>query len=264
MFVIKNMITKLQNLNICAFLSIKMYEDVMHELGFTKNEAKVYLSLLQLGSTTTGAVVRDTGLHRVIIYDVLQSLIKKGFVSYVKREKWKYFHAADPDELLDLLEERKRNVEKILPELHKMKESGAEDVKVEVYRGKEGLKTVLNDVLEEGKDYYILGYTGAARDMVPHWFAHWHKRRRKMKVRRTVIFPNSMRGSGVTRYPLTTRRFLPKGHFTPASTLIYGKDKVLVFLPLTNDFMGIIIKSREVWESYKSEFDLIWKGLPES
>jgi len=241
-----------------------MYEHVLLEMGFTKNEAKVYLALLQLGSTTTGALVRETGLHRVIIYDVLDSLIKKGFVSYVKRENWRYFHAADPDELLHLLEERERHVRKILPKLRSLKKPAVERVKVEVYRGKEGLKTVLNDVLGEGRDYFIIGYTGAARNLAKHWFAHWQKRRMKLKLKRTILFPHCMEGEDITKYPLTVRKFLPKGHFTPASTIIYGTDKVIIFLPFTNDFLGIIIKSREVWESYKSEFDVLWQSLGKS
>jgi sugar-specific transcriptional regulator TrmB len=239
-----------------------MYESVLQELGFSRNEAKVYLTLLKLGSTKTGALVKETGLHRVIVYDVLNSLIKKGFASYVKRGNWKYFQAVDPDELLNLLEERKRRIEGILPELKKLKKPAVENVKVEVYRGKEGLKTGLNDILKEGRDYYMIGYTGAARHLARHWFAHWQKRRAKMKLRRTILFPDYMRGQDVTKYPITMKKFLPKGYFTPASTIIYGVDKILIFLPFTDDFLGIIIKSREVWESYKSEFDVLWNSLP--
>jgi sugar-specific transcriptional regulator TrmB len=185
-----------------------MYEDALEGIGLTKNEAKVYLTLLKLGSTTTGAVVKETGLHRL---------------------------------------ER--------PDVNK--------VRVEVYRGKEGLKTGLNDILKEGKDYYMIGCMGAARDLAKHWFAHWQKRRVKMKIMRTVLFPNNMKGQDATRYRLTRKKFLPKGHFIPASTIIYGTDKVLIFIPIKDDFLGIIIRSREVWESYKSEFDVLWNSLRE-
>ena len=199
----------------------------------------------------------------MIIYDVLGSLIKKGLVSYVRRENWKYFQAADPDELLDLLEEKRKRFKKILAGMHRLERPDTKKVRVEVYRGKEGLKTGLNDILKEGKDYYMIGCMGAARDLAKHWFAHWQKRRVKMKIRRTVLFPNNMKGQDATRYRLTRKKFLPKGHFIPASTIIYGTDKVLIFIPIKDDFLGIIIRSREVWESYKSEFDVLWNSLRE-
>lgn len=53
------------------------------KLGLTTNEATVYDCLLGLGITTAGKIIKKTHLHRNIVYDNLEKLIKKGLVSFV-------------------------------------------------------------------------------------------------------------------------------------------------------------------------------------
>lgn len=56
-------------------MSIKDLEKQLQKLGFSDNEAKVYLALLEIGFTTTGAVIKKTGLHRNIVYETLDKLV---------------------------------------------------------------------------------------------------------------------------------------------------------------------------------------------
>jgi len=77
---------------------------VLEEIGLTKGEAKVYLSLLSLGLTTTGPIVRESGVSASKVYKVLARLAKKGLVSYIVKKRTKFFRAADPERLLDFLE----------------------------------------------------------------------------------------------------------------------------------------------------------------
>ena len=58
----------------------------LQDLGLTHNEALTYKALLETGQPKTGALVKKTSLHRVLIYDALESLIKKGLASYVIKE----------------------------------------------------------------------------------------------------------------------------------------------------------------------------------
>jgi len=237
---------------------IDMNTEILKELGLTSTEIKVYIGLLRLGPSLASKIGEKADVERAVTYHVLAKLIKKGVVGYVIKENRKYFSATDPEKLLDLLKEKEESIKDIIPQLKALKEPQMEEPIVEVYKGKEGLKTALNDVLDEGKDYFIIGYTAAATRLVKHWFAHWHRRRIKLKIKRNILFPDYMKNEDVTRYSLTRGKFLPKGYATSASTIIYGKDKVLVFLPTKEDFTGIIIKSKEVWESYKSTFDVLW------
>jgi len=233
--------------------------EILKQVGLTNTEIKIYLALFELGPSLASKIAGKASVERAVTYHILENLIKKGIVGYVIKENRKYFSSTNPEKLLDLLKEKEIAVKEIIPELKRLRLPLKEEPSIEVYKGKEGLKTVLNDVLDEKKDYLIIGYTGAAERLVKYWFAHWQRRRVKLRIKRKVLFPFLMKGQESLKYPLTQSKFLPKNYSTPASTLIYGTDKILIFLPIQEDFTGIVIKSKEVWNSYKNTFDILWK-----
>ena len=56
--------------------------DAFEQLGLTKSESKIYLTLLDYGSMLAGKVAEKAGIHRRNVYDALHRLIEKGLVSY--------------------------------------------------------------------------------------------------------------------------------------------------------------------------------------
>ena len=61
-------------------------EILLEELGLTKGEIKVYLTLLKLGETTTGKIVEEAGISSGKIYEILEKLIRKGLASFIIKE----------------------------------------------------------------------------------------------------------------------------------------------------------------------------------
>ena len=58
-------------------------EDLVTKLsnfGLTKNQAKVYLSIIQLGITEVGAISKTSMIHRQDVYKILPTLEKKGLI----------------------------------------------------------------------------------------------------------------------------------------------------------------------------------------
>jgi len=43
-------------------------EQILEKIGLTKNEVKIYLKLLELGLTTSGAIIKKTGIHNSKVY----------------------------------------------------------------------------------------------------------------------------------------------------------------------------------------------------
>ena len=61
-----------------------MQEDLVVKLesfGFTVNQAKVYLSIVQSGKTRVGKISKSTQLHRQDIYKLLPKLEKMGLIT---------------------------------------------------------------------------------------------------------------------------------------------------------------------------------------
>ena len=86
----------------------------LEELGLTKNEASLYLFLLKIGETTTGKMIKETGIANSRVYESLNSLISKGLVSYNVQRDGKHFKAEDPKKFLELEEQRKKKINEFL------------------------------------------------------------------------------------------------------------------------------------------------------
>jgi sugar-specific transcriptional regulator TrmB len=94
-----------------------MQEDLVVKLesfGFTVNQAKVYLSIVQSGKTRVGRISKGTQLHRQDIYKLLPKLEKMGLITKTIDRPF-MIEAIPIDKALDTLisKERKKANEKI-------------------------------------------------------------------------------------------------------------------------------------------------------
>jgi len=235
-------------------------EDALSLAGLGEAEAKVYLALLREGPCGAGAVIRASGMHRQLVYNALEALIDKGLVSCSLRNDVKFYEAAPPEKVSRKAAQRAKEILELLPKLGSIKPE-PHAYRVKVYEGVEGFKRVMDDVLQEGKDFRVLGFTAKGPEIAAGWWNGWNRRRIRAGIRRIVVAADNVRTMADVRAPLTLARFLPPGYPAPASTVIYGKDKSLIFLPLEKkEFIGIIVESQEVQKGYRSYFDLLWKN----
>lgn len=235
-----------------------MEMDIFHQLGLQEREIRLYTELLKIGSCKAGTLSKETGIDRSVTYKLLYRLIDKGFVSFVIRENRKYFQATDPEKLLDVLKEREDRLKEVIPSLQLLKGKVFEETQVEVYKGKEGFKTVMNDLLKQKKELYGIGYTARGPEIVKYWYEQWNMRRIKEKIRRIYLVSPETAKKEVTQRPLTTIKIMPTRFISPSSTIIYG-DNVAIFFPEKEDFTGIIIRSKRIAKAHKSFFDTLWK-----
>ena len=124
-----------------------MNTKILEELGLTKNEVKVYLALLELGSTPAGPLVKKLSMHRAAVYNLLDLLLDKGIISYVTKHNIKHFEAHDPERLLEYiklkkqqLDEKEKKLKEKLPELQLKKNIAITTQKATIFTGKRGIK----------------------------------------------------------------------------------------------------------------------------
>src|SRR3989344_3857642 len=89
----------------------------LKDAGLTENENKIYTALIEIGPTLAGKISRKTGLHRRTVYDVVETLIQKGLVSYILENNRRVFNAVDPEHILDLMEEKKQSLRPLINNL---------------------------------------------------------------------------------------------------------------------------------------------------
>ncbi len=76
---------------------MKEIVDKLHQLGFKKNDAKVYFTLLQLGASNPSEISKKTNIVRARVYDSLKRLEKKGFVEREAVSRAPEYSAVNPD-----------------------------------------------------------------------------------------------------------------------------------------------------------------------
>lgn len=127
-----------------------MIEETLQELGLNRRESICYISLLELGSSRVGEIVKKTGIPSSKIYEILDKLIKRGFVTYVIKNNVKHYQASDPKTLLNYIEERKRKIEEILPQLL-LKQKLSKKQSVEIFEGQKAIFTLFTDLIDDAK-----------------------------------------------------------------------------------------------------------------
>jgi len=240
--------------------------DVLEAFGLTANECKVYLALLQLGSTSTGALIEKTGLHVPRVYDALRGLQHKGLASYVIKNNKKYFEAASPARFLDLLEEREKSLRAILPQLIAIEKGReAKPEPATVFKGVRGLRSVLDSILEElkgGGEYVDFGVSGLFRKIMGPYWDVWQKTKKEWRIRSRCLFDESLRGTQLVKDYIGKARFVPKRFYCPSDTMVFG-EKIVIFAWTADPPTAVVIRDAPTAQGYKRIFEWMWRNAAE-
>ena len=238
-----------------------MDADVLVQLGLTKREAHAYLALLKLEEAKAGEIAQSTKEDRTNVYDSLAGLMKKGLVSSVLKNNISYYRIAPPEKLQEFLKEKSKLLEQVLPDIRSIYKSYTPKPAIEVYEGNEGVKTVLLDILKEGKDFVGFGATNKAAQLLPDFTRRYLKEREEKKIHARQIHPE---GGDVLSSKYSTFKTLTQQFSGPSTTLVYG-DKVAIFLWFVTPALVILIKSKQAAKASRNQFEFMWhsiKGRP--
>jgi sugar-specific transcriptional regulator TrmB len=236
---------------------------ILEEIGLTQNESKVYLSLIELGSSSATQIIQKTGLHRAVVYDLLERLIEKGLVGHAIKARKKFFEATNPERLKEILQEREQKLSEILPRLMELSKFQTK-LEVKIYKGKEGIKNVFEDILRsKPKEWLSLGSGGETYKVLPYFLEHFHKARVKNKILvRGLLLDNPTarkRGETLAKMPFSEIRYLPKTFLTPTVMNIYDNRVTLYSVTEENIPFIILIENKELSKSFKEYFEWLWK-----
>lgn len=236
-----------------------MQNEILEKLGLSPVESKIYLMLLDNGSSLAGTISKKSGINRTLVYDAVERLIKKGLVSFIIKANRKYFEAESPNVLFNNIREKESELDQIKKEIpnliqrHKLVKSSQE---ANIYLGQKGIKSIFEDILKQKKDYVLFGAEGKFKEILPYYYGHYQKRKEKLGIKVRAIFNEEARSKEAIRELVGKVRFIPKHYSSPSTTWIYG-DKVSIVM-WTKEPIGILIKSKEMAEGYRHYFELMW------
>jgi sugar-specific transcriptional regulator TrmB len=242
-------------------------KEILKNTGLTDSEAKVYLSLLRIGSSLASEIAKRCGLHRTNVYDSLNKLIDKGLVSFVIRENRKYFLTENPEKLLELMKQREEEIKAILSDLKRNKEATEEKVDVQIYRGKEGYKAVMGDAIKSGaKEWLLLGMTGKGLKISPYYLPSLFKLTNKLKIKIKGISTSTKEAlDSIKMQPNLQVRFFPKQIKNITYLHIYANKVIMI--PITPNIekepIIFLLNNKETADSFRDYFRWMWKEAKE-
>ncbi len=238
------------------------YVDALKEFGLSENEIRVYIALLKAGESTAQTVAKHAKLPRTTTYHLLESLLQKGLVSFAVKETIKYFHSISPRKLVEILEDKKRLVQDVLPELNALAETIKQKPRVVLFEGTKGIKSVLEDTLEEDKVIYHYGDILSLQNVLPYIFPHYIKKRVEKKISIKIICKREEPHTELLKTSKQELRefvFVPRNYIFKSSVFIYS-GKVAILSLQKEPYYGIIIEDEDFYETQKNLFELLWKA----
>ncbi|MDD4989044.1 MAG: helix-turn-helix domain-containing protein [Candidatus Pacebacteria bacterium] len=249
---------------------------ILSDLGLQKLEIEVYLASLQAGSGAASVIARIAGQNRVTTYEILKRLSKKGFVKIRAKQgsKTKYF---TPEDLLEIksrlqsrishLEDSLENIDEVKDEFKALYRLNEKKPVVLFYDGKEGVRSVLNDIILQ-KPPELLSFASA--DWLDTSFnkegfldKYWKDRVANNIPCRCIVpetkeglkFFNEERNKKEMRFP----RFLSPATYDFKNEINIYNDSVNIISISKGNEHSIIIRSESIAKSMRELFRAMWE-----
>ncbi|MFA6486653.1 MAG: helix-turn-helix domain-containing protein [Candidatus Magasanikbacteria bacterium] len=239
-----------------------MIEQQLQQIGFHKNEVKVYLALFETGKARAGKIIEYTGLHRNLVYTALEELEKRGLISKVEASGVAEFSANDPRVLLDEIDEQKITAKEIVDALKEKNKAGSREIAV--YEGIEGVKRARNKTLQygesKGETLYVMG--GSKRSTMPELESYWrsyHHKREQAGINFKILFDRDTPGEMLdwrNRLALSQAKYFPFDLHSPTQVGVF-RDLVDISIPGLSP-LTFVIKNDEIAKGFKQYFEYFW------
>lgn len=244
------------------------------ELGLSEKEAKVYVTLLELGKASAQAIARRATMVRPTTYVILDSLARKGLASKATGPDAKkmLFQAEAPERLGQYLEQqqrdaadRQRHLLDLLPSLRSLHLSGEGRPRVRLFEGKEGLRKLQQEFIAASTGEVVgMISDDAMYELFPRESEEYEQNIRSVRVQagiRSRHIYTSSRGLLYTkdqdRAALRESRLVPAAMLPlNASFAVHGP--LLSVISFRNKIIGVLIEHPDIAASFKAVFECVW------
>lgn len=257
-----------------------IYSQLFSKLGLSDTQAKIYEFLLKNGTKTAGEISKKTEVKRGLTYNALSELEKKGIISQNIKTKVATFTPNHPEALREYIETKEKEVrdtklslESILPNIISDFNTISEKPGVRYLEGYIGVEKAFTDFLKETKiNETILNFCNIEdyakdKELLKLGNKYFLNRLDKKIFQKTIISNKEKHLATVnkTEKEIITKgstleeiMFLDKKQIFKTDIMLY-KDNTLLVGAKNNKPFAIFIENKEISETLKSIFDIIWE-----
>lgn len=234
-------------------------QEILSLFNLDEKESAVYMAALETGIATAREIAKRAGIQRTYFYDLSEKLLKLGLLQQISRGKKRYFQAAEPEKLLEIQEEKLRELKAALPELKALQNTKGQKPKVYFFEGRAGIDQVNEDTLKyrgECLAFTTPRFVSAAEENLSREYIAKRKAG-GIKVRVIgEVSPEMAKIKSQDKDELRETRMLPQDLYSSEVEIgMYGNK---VFFANYKNLFGLIIEDSDISNTLKKIFELTW------
>lgn len=245
----------------------------LSKIGLSDKEVSIYMVSLRLGSQPASIISKHTNINRTTIYDIFESLIKKGLASKVDKGIATYFQVLDPSNLINYLErnkneyirsieKQKKDIEEALPAIKSLENPASTKPKVQFFEGEKGMREAYENTLKSTEPIRAYANVEDMHKGLPNFFPEYYKRRKDSGIHIKSISPDnklSLERHKHDKEEIREMKLVDKNKYEFSPELNIYDNKVLI--ASWQEKMAILIESQEIADLHKKMYDLLWSKL---
>lgn len=252
---------------------IKDLQKTLLGIGLSEKEANVLSVLLENKSLKAAEIARRSHLNRATTYVIIKSLLQKGLVTSSRKYNVAEFQAIDPallvsyiDREKQALEEQKRAVRHLLPDLERLRANLDVLPKVAFFEGREGVKQAYEDTLDNNRGKVIYVFSGpdiVFQEMGEDYVAYYVNKRTRLGIRSFQIAPMTPAGEKILagdKDVLRVTKLIPKAFAFDTEMVMYD-NKLGIFSFAKDKLMAVIIEDQLIVNTLLALFRYIDQTL---
>ena len=245
-----------------------MLSEILKKLHLSDKEILVYQTLLVLGPSNAARIGKEITLPRQTIYSILQRMLDDGTIEQTDRSGVRHFFV-DPNNLLTLIEKRKKvlektgsDLEKELPKILASQKHNKSVPRIKYYEGSSGLQTLFENIIEQykkGAEKVFRGYgvNHLGNTKIENFLRDFMEKRHQQGVSTKLFIGQGENDFGITHEENRFGREVKNLDIEPQQSGIYiVGDRIYLFS--FEDNVGIMIENISMVKLLKNIFDERW------
>jgi len=238
--------------------------------GLSAYESRVLLAAISIGKPALIKQIAEAAhIPRTAVYRPIEHLIDKGFISFTKIQRRKYYVALKPEQLEYLFKQRHITLNKVIREIQPESErivSPSEELDISYYPGRHGIMTAGQIFLDDTKDSLWVSFENlnTLTSLVgPDFEEQYINQRVQRGIRSKMIVAMQGTNNLVNKFIKNDKNQLREtitvspSEYNIQSTIAVTEGLTIIINPLEKPF-AVLIRNKSIANTLASIHKIVW------
>jgi len=241
--------------------------EILKEFNISQKESEIYLSLLRLGTNPASTLARQSNLKRTSCYTALNKLTQKGFVQKTTKNNITYFHAIQPNIILQKITQKKTQLEKkiinfntTIKNIQSLKENYKKNSTVVFFNNTENIKNLIQlPLINKTTEIKMYGCIKELTYLPEQYTKQYLKTLEQKNIKLRIICRQTIKTKKHKKEDIKKLRETKLIKQKKSLNIIAFNYNNKIGIILTKEKFGILITSKPLTEAISTLFNFTWK-----